>query len=118
MAGNSISDDTNATKDENDTLLINDEKFDHIFIVMEKGQGDLRQLMNSVKGSKLTEDHVITILYNMLCSIQYLHSTNIIHRDLKPANFLVNTQCNVQICDFGLARSNLHHGEVEKTIED
>jgi len=54
MAGTSISDVTNATKEENDTLLINDEKFDHIFIVMEKGQADLRQLMNSIKGSELT----------------------------------------------------------------
>jgi serine/threonine protein kinase len=37
--------------------------------------------------------------------VKYLHSANVIHRDLKPANVLVNEDCSVKICDFGLARS-------------
>lgn len=41
----------------------------------------------------------------MLCGLLYLHKAQIIHRDLKPANILVNDDCTIQICDFGLARS-------------
>ena len=37
--------------------------------------------------------------------MQYLHSAEIIHRDLKPSNILINSDCHLKICDFGLARS-------------
>jgi mitogen-activated protein kinase 15 len=29
----------------------------------------------------------------------------VIHRDLKPSNILINSDCYIKICDFGLARS-------------
>ncbi len=41
----------------------------------------------------------------MLCAIKYLHESKVIHRDLKPANVLVNEDCSVKLCDYGLARS-------------
>ena len=28
----------------------------------------------------------------------------VLHRDLKPNNLLVNKNCDLKICDFGLAR--------------
>ena len=34
----------------------------------------------------------------------YIHSANIIHRDIKTRNLLINADCNIKICDFGLAR--------------
>ena len=44
--------------------------------------------------------------------MKHMHDCNIIHRDLviffnyfqKPKNLLVNSDCNIKICDFGLAR--------------
>jgi len=53
----------------------------------------------------LDEDHILIILHNILCGLELLHSANVIHRDIKPANILVNDDCNIKICDFGLART-------------
>lgn len=39
--------------------------------------------------------------------MKYMHSARILHRDLKPRNLLVNSNCDLKICDFGLARADL-----------
>ncbi len=36
--------------------------------------------------------------------MKYVHSAFVIHRDLKPGNLLVNSDCELKICDFGLSR--------------
>ena len=38
---------------------------------------------------KITEKIAAALIYDMLTSIQYLHSQNIVHRDLKPENLSV-----------------------------
>lgn len=37
----------------------------------------------------------------------YIHSANVIHRDLKTSNLLVNNDCDIKICDFGLSRASI-----------
>ncbi|XP_039017283.1 mitogen-activated protein kinase 3 isoform X2 [Hibiscus syriacus] len=49
-------------------------------------------------------DHENYFLYQLLRGLKYLHSANVIHRDLKPSNLLLNANCDLKICDFGLAR--------------
>lgn len=38
-------------------------------------------------------------------ALKFIHSAGIVHRDLKPSNLLVNANCDLKVCDFGLARS-------------
>lgn len=41
-------------------------------------------------------------------ALKYIHSAGIIHRDLKPSNILLNENCDLKLCDFGLAREQDH----------
>lgn len=45
------------------------------------------------------------IVYNILCSLNAIHSAGVLHRDIKPSNILIDEDCQVKLCDFGLARS-------------
>lgn len=55
-------------------------------------------------GQPLTDAHFQSFIYQTLCGLKYIHSANVLHRDLKPGNLLVNADCELKICDFGLAR--------------
>ena len=37
-------------------------------------------------------------IYQVLRGLKYIHSANVIHRDLKPRNLLVNSNCDLKIC--------------------
>lgn len=54
---------------------------------------------------EFNEEYVITIFYNILCSINFLHNSNVIHRDIKSANLLIDDECQIKVCDFGLSRT-------------
>jgi mitogen-activated protein kinase 1/3 len=77
--------------------------WEELYIVMEICDSDLKKLCRT--DVTLTSLHINTLLYNLLVGLKYLHSAGIYHRDLKPANCLVNQDCSVKICDFGLSRA-------------
>ncbi|XP_051467357.1 mitogen-activated protein kinase 15 isoform X2 [Apus apus] len=57
------------------------------------------------KGGLLKDIHKSYILYQLLKATKFIHSGNVIHRDQKPSNVLLDAECSVKLCDFGLARS-------------
>lgn len=77
--------------------------FDTLYVVMEYAESDLKKIIKS--NINLEMQHTQHIIYNLLCAIKYLHESNVLHRDLKPANVLINEDCTVKLCDYGLARS-------------
>ena len=66
--------------------------------------------MDSGLKSEISEDDVVVLLYQLLCTLRFLHSAGIVHRDLKPANILVNESGYLCIIDYGIA-SNLSDKE-------
>lgn len=91
--------------------------FKTVYLFMECMETDLYKLLRHQRksGTQLSDDHTRCFLYQLLCGMKYIHSANVIHRDLKPSNLLINgSNCDLKICDFGLARiadpSHKHEG--------
>jgi len=82
--------------------LTTDAAFNDIYVVQELMEADMYQIIRSRQ--KLTNAHFQYFLYQMLRGLKYIHSAGVLHRDLKPGNLLVNSDCGLKICDFGLAR--------------
>ncbi|XP_048575079.1 mitogen-activated protein kinase 4-like [Triticum urartu] len=84
--------------------------FKDVYLVSELMDTDLQYIINS--SQTLSNDHCQYFLLQLLRGLKYLHSARILHRDLKPGNLLVNGNCDLKICDFGLARTNNTKGQL------
>jgi mitogen-activated protein kinase 1/3 len=76
--------------------------FNDVYIATELMDTDLHHIIRS--NQELSEEHCQYFLYQILRGLKYIHSARVIHRDLKPSNLLLNANCDLKICDFGLAR--------------
>ncbi|KAH7883712.1 CMGC MAPK protein kinase [Phlebopus sp. FC_14] len=78
------------------------EDFKEVYFVQELMQTDLHRV---IRTQRLSDDHCQYFIYQVLRALKSIHSADIVHRDLKPANLLLNANCDLKVCDFGLARS-------------
>jgi serine/threonine protein kinase len=76
--------------------------FTEVYLVTGFLETDLHQVITSPQ--VLTDKHIQYFLYQILRGVKHIHSANVLHRDLKPSNLLVNSNCSLKICDFGMAR--------------
>lgn len=98
--------------------------FNDIYLVLEYMDADLKKVLKS--SLLLTELHVQVITYNILCGIRWIHQAQVIHRDIKPSNILIDEDCHIKICDFGLSRSyyglttnpNRHYEGIRHKIQE
>ncbi|WVW86614.1 mitogen-activated protein kinase CPK1 [Kwoniella bestiolae CBS 10118] len=76
--------------------------FNEVYLVQELMETDLHRV---IRTQELSDDHCQYFIYQTIRGLKALHSANVLHRDLKPSNLLLNANCDLKICDFGLARS-------------
>ncbi|KAL7754468.1 MAPK protein hog1 [Sorochytrium milnesiophthora] len=73
-----------------------------IYFVTELLGTDLHRLLAA---RPLETQFIQYFLYQILRGLKFVHTAGVVHRDLKPSNILVNENCDLKICDFGLART-------------
>lgn len=83
-----------------------------VYLLFEFMEADLH---NVIAENILKDVHIRFIIYQLAKALKYMHSGKIIHRDLKPSNILVNSNCTIKLCDFGLVRS-LNPGKDQNAI--
>ncbi|MBL0269427.1 MAG: serine/threonine protein kinase [Chitinophagaceae bacterium] len=75
----------------------------YFYSVMEYiSKGSLLQKLSTEQAS-ISIDDSLGYFYDLLKGLSEAHKT-IIHRDLKPGNILVDENCRLKICDFGIAK--------------
>lgn len=79
------------------------DKFNDVFVVFERMPTDLGRLLRSK--TPLSEQHIKFLMFQLLRAVHFLHSATVFHRDLNPSNILVDENCRLRVCDFGLARA-------------
>ncbi|KAG7694942.1 hypothetical protein KL930_001265 [Ogataea haglerorum] len=78
------------------------DSFNEVYLIQELMETDLHRV---IRTQTLSDNHCQYFIYQTLRALKALHSANVLHRDLKPSNLLLNSNCDLKICDFGLARS-------------
>jgi hypothetical protein len=74
-----------------------------LFFVMEYVDGtDVHQMIQAQ--GRLPAEHAHAITAHVCDALAEAHALGIVHRDIKPANILINSQGQVKVADFGLAK--------------
>jgi cyclin-dependent kinase 2 len=76
---------------------------DKLYLIFEYLEKDLRKYMETFK--VLPEPLIKKFLFQILSGICFCHRHRVLHRDMKPQNLLIDSNQNLKIADFGLARA-------------
>ncbi|KAL5972235.1 Cyclin-dependent-like kinase 5 [Taenia solium] len=73
-------------------------------IVFEHCDQDLKKYFDACNG-EIDPATVKLFMYQLLRGLQFCHANHVLHRDLKPQNLLINSNGELKLADFGLARA-------------
>jgi len=74
-------------------------------LVFEFLDQDLKKYLDACGDNGLEPETVKSFLYQLLQGVAFCHHHRVLHRDLKPQNLLINTEGELKLADFGLARA-------------
>lgn len=86
-----------------------------IYLTFDHMETDLHAV---IRAGILADIHKKYIIWQVAKAVKYLHSADLLHRDIKPSNILLNSDCHVKICDFGLCRSVTETGGPTPVLTD
>ena len=83
-----------------------------VCLVMERCQGG--EVFDFINKFIISEEHIKTIVRQVLLAVEYMHSCNVVHRDLKPENLMLakpfaedhesDQELVIKVIDFGFSR--------------
>ena len=78
---------------------------DLVFLTMEVVEGvALHARLRASNANPLTAAERAHLTHGMLAGMSYAHSRDLSHADLKPSNMMIDSEGNLKILDFGIAR--------------
>lgn len=74
-------------------------------LVFEFLDQDLKKFLDTWSEQGLNQNTIKSMLYQLLKGVSFCHDRRVLHRDLKPQNLLINSDGELKLADFGLARA-------------
>jgi serine/threonine-protein kinase len=85
------------------------------YIVMELLDGETVEQRWERKNHRLPPEEVLSLMDQLLDTLNHAHEKGIVHRDIKPENLFLTRDGAVKVLDFGIARLHELTGQVTST---
>ncbi|CAL6053288.1 Mitogen-activated_protein kinase [Hexamita inflata] len=86
-----------------------------IYLVFEFMETDLQQV---IRANILQDVHKKQIIYQLLKSVQFLHSNNLVHRAINPQNCLIDANSTLKLQQFGFVHQLSECENIEPVLSD